>query len=213
MATYDLEEQEQIESLKAWWKQWGNYVIYGASAILIAVAGYQYWQNTTATKTIEAADKFEAMQQALGTSNQKAAREAGSALIDQYAGTPYATRAAMQLARINIENKDMKSAKAQLEWIVANSKEASYRDVARLNLAAMLLDEKKYDAALAQLNAKHSDAFAPRFEDMKGDAYLAQGKTAEARTAYSAAYTKLKETNPLRGVVEIKLDSLGGAAK
>lgn len=213
MATYDLEEQEQIENLKAWWKQWGNYVIYGVSAVLIAVAGYQYWQHNMAAKTVEAADKFEVMQQALQTNNQKAAREAGSALIDQYGSTPYAARAAMQLARINVENKDAKSAKAQLEWIIANTKEAAYKDVARLNLAGLLLDEKQYAAALTQLNAAHTDAFAPRFDDLKGDVYLTQGKTAEARAAYSAAYAKLKETSPLRGVVELKLDSLGGSAK
>lgn len=213
MATYDLEEQEQIENLKAWWKQWGNYVIYGVSAVLIAVAGYQYWQHNMAGKTALAADKFEVMQQALQANDQKAAREAGSALIDQYGRTPYATRAAMQLARINVENKDAKSAKAQLEWIIANTKEAAYRDVARLNLAGLLLDEKQYAAALTQLNAAHTDAFAPRFDDLKGDVYLTQGKTAEARAAYSAAYGKLKETNPLRGVVELKLDALGGAAK
>lgn len=213
MATYDLEEQEQIENLKAWWKQWGNYAIYGVSAVLIAVAGYQYWQHNMAAKAVEGAEKFEVMQQALASNDQKSARIAGSVLIDQYGSTPYATRAAMQLARINVDNKDVKSAKAQLEWIIANTKEAAYKDVARLNLASLLLDEKQYAAALAQLNASHTDAFGPRFDDLKGDVYLTQGKTAEARAAYLAAYGKLKETNPLRGVVELKLDALGGASK
>lgn len=213
MATYDLEEQEQIENLKAWWKQWGNYVTYGVSAVLIAAAGYQYWQHSMATKTIEGAEKFEIMQQALASNDQKSARAAGSVLIDQYGNTPYATRAAMQLARINADNKDVKSAKAQLEWVVAHTKEAAYKDVARLNLASLLLDEKQYAAALTQLNAAHTDAFGPRFEDMKGDVYLAQGKTAEARAAYSSAYGKLKQTNPLRSVVELKLDALGGPSK
>jgi predicted negative regulator of RcsB-dependent stress response len=213
MAVYDLEEQEQLENLKDWWKRWGNLVTYGISALLLAIAGYQYWQHSNATKAVEAADRFEAMQQALQAGNQKAAREAGAVLIDQYGRTAYATRAAMQLARMNTEVRDGKSAKAQLEWVIEHTKEAAFRDMARLNLAGLLLDQKQYDAALAQLNAAHTDAFGARFDDLKGDVYLAQNKNAEARAAYSAAYAKLKETSQLRGVVELKLDSLGGPAK
>ncbi len=213
MAAFDLEEQEQLETLKAWWKRWGNYLIYGVSALLIAVAGYQYWKTHTANQAIEASAHFDGMNQALGAGDMKKAREQGALLIDKFGKTPYATRAAMLLASINVQNRDVKSAKAQLEWVIANSKEAALRDVSRLRLAGLLLDEKDYGGALKQLNAAHTDAFAARFDDLRGDVYLAQGKTAEARAAYSAAYAKLQEANPLRGVVEMKLDSLGGPAK
>lgn len=213
MAAFDLEEQEQLETLKAWWKRWGNYLIYGVSALLIAVAGYQYWKTHTANQAMEASAHFDGMNQALDAGDMKKAREQGALLIDKFGKTPYATRAAMLLASINVQNRDAKSAKAQLEWVIANSKEAALRDVSRLRLAGLLLDEKDYDGALKQLNAAHTDAFAARFDDLRGDVYLAQGKTAEARAAYSAAYAKLQEANPLRGVVEMKLDSLGGPAK
>ncbi len=213
MAAFDLEEQEQLEALKAWWKQWGNTVIYGVSALLIGVAGFQYWKNHTAKQSAEAAAHFENMNNALEAGDTKAAREQGALLVDKYGTTPYATRAAMLIASINVQGKDTKSAKAQLQWVVDNSKEAALRDVSRLRLAGLLLDEKDYEGALKQLNAAHTDAYAPRFDDLKGDVYLAQGKTAEAREAYSAAYARLKDDNPLHGVVEMKLDSLGGPAK
>lgn len=213
MAAFDLEEQEQLDELKAWWKRWGNYVIFGMSALLIGVAGYQYWKNHTASQAAEAAVYFDAMQQALGAGDNKKAREQGAILIDKFGRTAYATRAAMLLAGINAEGRDTKSAKAQLEWVVEHTREAALRDVSRLRLASLLLDEKQYDAALKHLNAAHTDAFGPRFDDLKGDVYLAQGKTAEARAAYSAAHAKLEEANPLRGIVEMKLDSLGGPAK
>jgi len=213
MAAFDLEEQEQLDALKAWWKRWGNFIVYGLAAVLLGVAGFQYWKSNTAKQAAEAMGIFDTMQQAVETGDKKKIREQGAVLIDQYGSTPYASRAAMLLASANAEEKDVKSAKAQLEWVIEHSKEAALRDVARLRLSGLLLDEKQYDAALKQLNSKHTDAFAPRFDDLKGDVYLAQGKTAEARTAYSAAYGKLKETNPMRGVVELKLDSLGGPAK
>jgi predicted negative regulator of RcsB-dependent stress response len=213
MAALDLEEQEQLEQLKAWWNSWGNLVIYGVSALLIATAGYQYWTHHTVQQSAEAAGHFDAMNHALEAGNMKAAKEQGAVLIDQFGATPYASRAAMLLASLNVQNKDTKSAKAQLEWVIEHSKEAALKDASRLRLAGVLLDEKQYDAAFKQLNAAHSDAFGPRFDDLKGDVYLAQGKAPEARAAYSAAYAKLKETDPFRGVVGMKLDALGGPAK
>jgi predicted negative regulator of RcsB-dependent stress response len=188
-------------------------VIYGAAALLIAVAGWQYWKNHTAKQSVEAAALFESMNNALEAGDMKAAREQGAQLVDKYGSTPYATRAAMLVASVNVQGKDTRSAKAQLEWVAANTKEAALRDVAHLRLAGLLLDEKDYEGALKQLNTAHTDAYGPRFDDLKGDVYLAQGKTAEARSAYSAAYAKLKDSNPLHGVVEMKLDSLGGPAK
>lgn len=213
MAAFDLEEQEQLEALKAWWRQWGSYVIYGVSALLIAVAGYQYWRTHTANQLVEASVHFDSMNNALEAGNMKTAREQGALLMDKYGKTPYATRAALMVASINVQNKDAKSARAQLEWVAENTKEAALRDVARLRLAGLLLDEKDYEGALKTLGASHTDAYAPRFDDLKGDVHLAQGKTAEARTAYSAAFAKLQDDSPLRGVVEMKLDSLGGPDK
>lgn len=213
MAAFDLEEQEKLDELKAWWKRWGNYVIYGFSALLIGVAGFQYWKSHTAAQSAEAAVHFESLNNALEAGDNKAAKDQGALLMEKYGGTPYATRAAMLIASLNIQGKDVKSAKAQLEWAIEQAKEAALRDVSRLRLAGLLLDEKDYEGALKQLNASHTDAYSPRFDDLKGDVYLAQGKTAEARAAYSAAYAKLKDNNPLHGVVEMKLDSLGGPAK
>jgi predicted negative regulator of RcsB-dependent stress response len=134
-------------------------------------------------------------------------------LIDQYKGTAYAPRAALLLAKLNFMGKDLKSAQAQLEWAAANSKEPAVKDLARLRLAGVQLDQKQYDAALKTLSGSRSDAFAPRFDDLKGDVLLAQGKPAEARVAYQAAFGKMTEDNPYRNIVELKLDAMGGDAK
>jgi predicted negative regulator of RcsB-dependent stress response len=110
-------------------------------------------------------------------------------------------------------NKDLKSAQTQLEWAVSNSKEPTLKDLARLRLAGVLLDQKQYDAALKALEGVHSDAYAFRFLDMKGDVLLAQGKQADARAAYQMAFGKMTEDNVYRSIVELKLDALGGQTK
>jgi predicted negative regulator of RcsB-dependent stress response len=213
MATYDLDEQERLDELKAWWKRWGNLVMVGLVVVIAAAAGWRYWQNRVATQSLEAAAAYETLTQSLAANDAKAAREAGALLIDQYKTTPYAPRAALLLARQNAADKDLKSAQTQLEWAAANSKEPAVKDLARLRLAGVQLDQKQYDAALKTLSGTHSDAFAFRFHDLRGDVLLAQGKQAEARTAYAAAFDKLEKDNPYRNIVELKLDALGGAAK
>ena len=210
---FDLEEQEKLDELKAWWNRWGNLVTYALAGVLAATAGWQWWKNHQAGQAVEAAAIFDRLDQAAEAGDIKAAREFGGALIDKYAGTGYAPRAALVLAGVNLSQKDTKSARAQLEWVVEHAREEGLKDVARLRLAAMLLDAKEYDAAMSQLNAAHSDAFAPRFNDLKGDVLMAQGKTQDAKAAYDAAYKALDEKNPLRQLVGFKLDALGGPAK
>ena len=210
MATYDLDEQERLDELKAWWKRWGNLTMIGLAVVIVAAAGWRYWQHRTVTQSFEAAAVYEKLTQLLAANDAKGAREAGAMLIDHYAGTAYAPRAALLLAKLNAGARDLKSAQSQLEWAAGNSKEPAVKDLARLRLAGVQLDQKQYDAALKTLTATHSDAFAPRFDDMRGDVLLAQGKTAEARTAYQDAYGKMAEDNPYRSVVELKLDALGG---
>ena len=213
MATYDLDEQQRLDELKAWWKRWGNTVMIGLAVVIAAAAGWRYWQSHTLTKSLEAAVIYEKLTQSLAANDAKAARGAGSKLIDDYKGTAYASRAALLLAKLDVAAKDMKRAQAQLEWASANSKEPAVKDLARLRLAGVQLDQKQYAAALKTLSGTHSDAFASRFTDLKGDVLLAQGKRAEARAAYQAALGKLEADNPYRNIVELKLDALGGEAK
>jgi len=213
MATYDLDEQERLDELKAWWKRWGSLVMVGLAVVVAGAAGWRYWQNPTVTQSLEAATVYEKLTQSLAANDAKSAREAGAMLLDQYKGTAYAPRAAMLLAKLNVMNKDLKSAQSQLEWAVANSKEPAVKDLARLHLAGVQLDLKQYDAALKTLAGSHSDAFAFRFEDMRGDVLMAQGKKAEARVAYQAAFGKMEKDNPYRSIVELKLDALGGETK
>lgn len=213
MATYDLDEQERMDELKAWWKRWGSLILVGLAVAIAAAAGWRYWQNHTVTQSLEAATVYEKLTQSLMANDAKAAREAGAMLIEHYKGTAYAPRAALLLAKLNVTSKDLKSAQNQLEWAVANSKEPAVKDLARVHLAGVQLDQKQYDAALKTLAGSRSDAFAFRFEDMRGDVLMAQDKKDEARAAYQAAFGKMEKDNPYRSIVELKLDALGGETK
>lgn len=209
---YDLEEQEQIDTLKAWWKRYGTVTLLGVAVFAAAVAGVQGWRYHQRSQTQQAAELYDLLQGAAETRNMKKTGEIAGQLLDKYAGTPYAARAALVAAKADYEAGDAKSAKTRLQWAMDHAKSTEIGDAARLRLAGILLDEKNYAEALKLLDAKPGEAFAGLYADLKGDVLLASGKPAEARAAYQAALDKLEPGSAWRGQVEMKLEALGGRA-
>ena len=117
--------------------------------------------------------------------------------------------ASLAAAKSNFDTGDLPAAKTQLQWVIDNGKEAEARDVARLRLARVLLDEKNPAEALKLLETKHGDSFAGLYADVKGDALLAGGKRVEAHAAYQVALEKSDAASPTRQIVQLKLDALG----
>ncbi len=224
MAAYDLEEQEQLEELKTWWKMYGNLITAVVVVLAVAVVGWQGWNWWQRGQAGQAAAAYGALQQAVADKNAKRAREIAGELVDKYGSTAYAAMGAMLSAKAQIEAGDAKTARAELAWAADNAKDEALRDLARLRLAGALFDDNAPDEALKQLAAEPSAPFAARFAEMRGDILAAQGKTAEARSAYQTALTKSeadKATDPkvgdphrgYREILKAKLDSLGPAAK
>ena len=112
-------------------------------------------------------------------------------------------------AQVLQERNDLDGAKEQLEWLIANSSDPAFVPLAKLRLAGVLLEQKQYDQALAQV-ADAPPAFAGLYADRQGDILLAQGKAAEARKAWETALEALG-ANPATQIVQLKIDALGGA--
>jgi predicted negative regulator of RcsB-dependent stress response len=205
----DLEEQEQLDAFKAWWKAHGNKVIAAVAVFVVGVAGFQFWSGYQQRQTREAGALFQTLVRELGAGDAKKIRAVAGELIDKYPRTPYALDAALIAAKANYEAGDLKSAKSQLQWVIEHAKDAPSQDLARLYLSGVLLDEKNYDEALKLLEAKHDAAFESLYSDRKGDVLALQGKADAARAAYRAALDKLPKDSAARPVIEIKLDALG----
>ena len=207
---YDLEEQEQIDELKAWWKQYGRMLIVLVVAACVGAAGTIGWQWYKRSQAEKASQLYGALEKAVRANDPKQTRELSGQLMDQFGATAYGPMAAMAAAKASYDSGDAKSAAAQLQWTIDHARDDDLVATARLRLAGVLLDEKKYDDALKLLDAAHPDAFAGLFADLKGDIYVAQGKTAEAKAAYQQALEKLPAAGTYRSVVQVKLDALGG---
>ena len=220
MATYDLEEQEQISELKTWWKMYGNLVTAVLLAVSAGAVGWQAWNWYQRTQAAEASVIYAAVQKGAMERDPKRVREAAGELTEKYPGTAYAAMAALTSARMQFDAGDQKTARAQLQWVAEKARDKDLRDLGRLRLAHVLVDDKALDEALKLLGDEPVPAFAARFGELKGDILLAQGKHAEAKVAYQAALAKQdaaekdagsqggRETQ-YRDLLQLKLDSLG----
>jgi predicted negative regulator of RcsB-dependent stress response len=204
---YDLEEQEQLDEFKAWWKANGKVAISLVLAALLAYAAWLFYQSSINKKSIEASALYQALVTTELTKTAEIKAQA-STLMANFSSTPYAGRAAVFAAKAHASS-DITTAKTELEWAQKNAKETSVQAIASLQLSAILLAEKKYDDAIKQLNLISDKGFEGLKQSMLGDTLLAQGKTADARKAFNAALENLDEKGKLHIYTRQKLDALG----
>ena len=209
---YDLQEQEQLEELKSWWKEYGNLVILGVTLAALVIAGFQGWRYYRHSQSLAAVALYEQLEQAERAGDRKKVRDIAGEIVARYGSTPYGAFAALSAARVSFEGGDLAESKSQLTWVVEHARRDELRDIARLRLAGVLLDEKNYGEALKLVETKPEDSMAGLYADLKGDILLAQGKSADARNAYQLALDRSEAGSPYRATLQLKLDSLGEAA-
>jgi len=200
MAVYDLEEQEKIEDLKAWWRQWGNTITVGVVLACVVIGGVQGWRWWTASRAAEASVLYQAVSEGARKNDPAKAKDALAQL------------AALVYAKTLFDAGDKAGARAQLLWVIEHADEEELKAIARFRLAEIQLDERQFDEALKTLDAKHPESFNGLYADLRGDALAAAGRAAEARSAYQEALAALDPKSQYRVYVQVKLDAAGGPA-
>jgi predicted negative regulator of RcsB-dependent stress response len=208
---YDLEEQEQIESLKSWWKRYGNLLTWLLIAALAAFSGWSAWSYYQRNQAAQAGQLYDEIGRAVVAKDNARVMRGAADMREKFSGTAYAEMAALMAAKVAFDANDLNGAKAQLQWVVDNGRNAEYRALARVRLAGVLLDEKAYEEGLKVLSGEVPAAFAGAVADRRGDLLMAQNKVAEARTAYQEALQKSDAKSPGRQLIQLKLDAIGGA--
>jgi predicted negative regulator of RcsB-dependent stress response len=212
MATQlDLQEQEQLDSLKGFWRQYGNLITWTLTLCLAAFAGWSGWQWYQRDQAVKAGAMFDEVDRAVQSAEVDKAARLFAELKQRYGSTAFAPQAALGLARLQLDKGKADDAKASLKWVAESAKEPEYQAAAQLRLAGIALDEKKFDDALKALDAVKAPTFDALVADRRGDVLLAQGKRAEALAAYQAAYKGMDEKVEYRRLIEAKLTSLGAA--
>jgi predicted negative regulator of RcsB-dependent stress response len=207
-----LEEQEQIDQLKAFWRAYGNLITWVVILVLAAFAGWSAWNWYQRDQAVKASAMYGALDEAVKAQDVERATRVFNDLKDRFPNTAFAEQAALQAAKLQADKGQADVARASLVWASDNALETEYRTIARLRLAGLLLDEKKYDDANKQLDGATAAGFSALVDDRRGDILLAQGKRDEAKAAYAKALGAMDSTIEYRRLIEGKLNSLGGVA-
>lgn len=209
---YDLEEQEQLAALRAWWTTYGPRLIGLVVVVSLGTSGWFGWQTWQKRQSEQASALYTDLVDAIAAKETDKAKSAGAQIASKYEGTAYAGMAALQLAKLNADAGDSAGAKAQLDLAITKGRTEELKAIARLRKAGLLLDEKQYDEALKAISDPAPDAFAALLADRRGDIYREQGKKDDARKEYKTAMEKLgPQDGTMRNLVQIKLDALGDA--
>ncbi|WP_425259714.1 YfgM family protein [Rubrivivax sp. RP6-9] len=212
MATQlDLQEQEQLDALKAFWKQYGNLITWLLILLLGAYAGWNGWNWWQRDQAMKASAMYDALEQAAQAGDADRAGRVFGDLKERYPRTAYAPQAGLAAAKLQFDKGQADAAKASLAWVADNAGEDELRTVARLRLAGMLAEAKQFDEALKQLDAANAAGFEALVADRRGDVLSAAGRKDEAKAAYQAAWKAMDEKTEYRRLVDAKLTALGAA--
>jgi predicted negative regulator of RcsB-dependent stress response len=209
MAALDLQEQEQLDALKAWWNDNSSWIMIAILTLVVALLGWRGWQYYQQRQAGDAAALYQQVIEQISSKDPRRVNDAAAAVMDKFSSTPYASRAALVAAEVNELGNDPAHARTQLQWVIDHAGEPALKDVARLRLASLLLDEKNYADATRLLEAKHTDSFDGLYADLTGEVLNAQGKTDAARSAYKLAYEKYDPQSLYRSLITMKMDALG----
>jgi len=205
----DLEEQEQLDELKHFWKRWGDLITWVLIAVLGSYAAWMGWQSYSAKQAAQSAALYDTVERAAVTGDMALLDRSVADIKDKFASTSYAQQAALLAARLYQIKSRPNDAKAQLSWVIEKSGDEGYQSLARLRLAALLIEDKAFDEARKQLNAKSPAAFAPLMADRLGDVDMLQNQPAEAVKHYQQAWKGFEPNAEYRRLVAVKLAALG----
>ncbi len=210
MSSFDFEEQEKMDRLKAWWAANGSIILLGLAFLVASIAGSRLWNHYQNQQTQQAADLYSVLQQQVEKGGDATKiRDAALLLTEGFTSSGYASRAALISAQASFKAGDLSTAKSMLQWVIDQSEETELKDLARLRLAGVLLDEQQYEQALSLLNTQHGTSFVGLYADLRGDALAAFGKEKEARDAYQQALDYLGDgQSPYQNIVQMKMDAL-----
>ena len=203
------EEQEDLDRLKAWWKNYGNSVIFGILLGVVILVGFRYWSQHREQQLQTAASLYERMFQDVYAKKSGDALKTGESLINEHSSTPYAGMAGLMLARLDFEAGDVAKAREHLQWVLAHADDVAVKHVARLRLARIQLGSGDKEAALALLDVKERAGFEAEYEELKGDILVAQGQRDAARSSYREALKHLPADSSYAPMLNMKLDDLG----
>jgi len=203
---YETEEQ-QIEAIKAWWKENSTMVVAGISIGVASIFGWQYYQTESVKHAEQASVLYE--QVLINSSNPSKINDqlaSVNQLEAEFSDTPYAALSALIVAKQQLAAGEFEKAQQQYRWVIENTSQDELKYLAKIRLSRLLLTADQKDEALALLNEIYPESFNAMVLELKGDILSSQGNNAEAKAAYNKALSLSKGPNRW---LQLKIDDIG----
>ena len=207
MSVY-MTEAEQLETIKKWWLRHQSFITIILSIVLLAVAGYRYWNWHMEKTTQQASAAYENMMVAVSTHDDKSAQSYANQLIANHEQTIYAMTAHLTLAKIFISQEKNAKAREELAYVAHHAKDSPLKPIATIRLSRLLLSKHHYDKALAELATLNGSTYMPVINELKGDVFSAMGDYSKAVTAYQTALKDGEVMGVYNHFLEMKLDAV-----
>jgi len=212
-----LTEEEQIDALKSWWKEYWKSIVLPIGAAVAVYFGWNQWSEQQLANAEAGGAKYEelvksmetAPGQSLSAEQVALAKVAAAELIDSFSGSLYADHANLILARLAVNEKDMAAAEGFLMAVVSGGSNKAIEDLAKGRLARVKLAKQDYDGALALVSASGDSAYKSMFAEIRGDALAGQGNVLAAKTAFQEAIDNLAgDQFSRRSIIQLKIDGV-----
>jgi predicted negative regulator of RcsB-dependent stress response len=198
-------EQDQVEAIVRWWKEYGRAIIVGLVLGFAILFGWRTWQGQQKEQAVLASQLYESIMIDMQNNKFDRIKATSKKITSEHEGTPYAFFAALILARLEVTEGNYAAAEQQLRWALAHLPGASMADLVHTRLARVLLAQEKYPEAL-----QYADGKGYIHAGLRGDILLAQGNKEEARKAYQEALGDPAISPEIQAMLKIKLGEIGG---
>jgi predicted negative regulator of RcsB-dependent stress response len=182
-----LNDKEQVELVKSWLRENGPWLVAGVVIGAAALWGYNAWQQRKESIAVQASGKYDEIVQALQRKDSARGVTLADELRRDFSSSPYVDQADLAVARAMVESDKLPQAAERLTRVMNESKDEELRLLARLRLARVQLEQGNADQAAGTLGGAEPGAFAPRFDEARGDILLAKGDKVGALREYAKA--------------------------
>jgi len=183
---YSIEEEQEINQLKDWWKENGKTIIVAFILGVGGMFGWRYWQAHQAEQIAQASAQYDAL---IYSAQQD--EQAKKANIEQFvqanSKTAYAVFALLDEAKKAAEKQDFAAAEANLNQALTQSQDEVLTSIVALRLSAVQFQLGQLDNALTTLNQVKGESFNARKAILTGDIQVAKGDKVAAKNSFEQA--------------------------
>ena len=202
---YSIEEEQEINQLKDWWKENGKTIIVAFILGVGGMFGWRYWQAHQAEQIAQASAQYDAL---IYSAQQD--EQAKKANIEQFvqanSKTAYAVFALLDEAKKATEKQDFAAAEVNLNQALTQSQDEVLTSIVALRLSSVQFQLGQLDNALSTLNQVKGESFNARKAILTGDIQVSKGDKVAAKNSFDQAQQSGSQLE--RQMAKMKLNNL-----